>query len=415
VGTSKAKTMIAALGGWVRVGPVLALGAGLLWLSFVVSTNTVFGRRAPRLAGLAGWSGAEARASEAQSLLRPDASRAVLARADGLARDALDRELLNARAASVLGSTAALRGDARTAERMFRFSETITRRDLTTQLWLMEAAVQRGDAVGALRHYDRAMSVSIPSWNLLVPVLATAAAEPAIARALAVHLRRRPNWWRAFADQFITTNPDPATAFPIVLPALRLAPRNDIDRPYLMRAAQKLAAVGAYDEAWTLYRQSTGASPAARAGLRNGEFEGENLVAPFDWQLIDGEGLSAVIQSRETGGAGNALYLTADAGRMGDVARQLLLLAPGRYLLSGTSGGTSSQTDRPEVAVTCAGAGTPLLQSPVPPADDGGRRFAVAFDVPAICPAQWLLVRARAPLDTSAPPSWIDALSIRRR
>jgi len=406
---------VEALGGWRRVGLVCAIGLILLWLSLAITTNNVFARRNPRLAGVFGWSGAEVQAREAQALMRLDAPPVALTRAETLARSALGYELLNARAASTLGSAAALRRDVPGAARMFRYSETITRRDLPTQLWLIEDAVSRGDTSGALRHYDRAMSVFISSWNLLVPVLAAASAEPPIARALAVRLARRPNWWRAFIDQFISANSQPATAFPIVLPALRLNPRDAVDLPFLIRAIETLVTAGAYDDAWKLYSQTTGARAGARQGLRNGGFEAVAPVAPFDWRLVEGEGLFAAIQPHEGGAAGKALYLSAEAGHTGDVAQQLLLLGSGLYTLSGTVGGSALEADRPEVLVTCIGAMVPVVQITLPPATQEGKRFAAAVRIPADnCPAQWLSIRAHAPLDTAAPEVWIDALSMRR-
>lgn len=407
--------IVALFGGGKRVGMIMAVGLVLCWLSLATATNTVFGRKAPALASVLGWSGSNSRATEAANLLSADSSPASLARAEALARRSLHRELLNSRAAATLASVAALQGDRTRADRMFRYTETITRRDLPTQFWLLQAAVERGDIEGALLHYDRAMSVSPPSWNTLVPVLATAASEPAVAHAIAPRIKRRPNWWSAFIDRLISTGDAPATSLPIILPALQFSPRDKVDLPFLVRGIEKLVEAGAYDDAWALYRRSTGAPAGARQGLRNGGFEAATPVAPFDWRLVEGEGLFATVQRREDGAAGNALYLSAEAGRTGDVAQQLLLLRPGRYTLSGTIGGSALESDGPEVLVTCVGAKAPVAQITLPAPDQEGRRFVATVGIPAgACPAQWLSIRLRASLDTAAPEVWIDSLSMRR-
>lgn len=403
------------LGGRARIGAVLAIGVVLCWLSLAITTNTVFGRRTPALAGALGWTGSDATTTQARALVDANASPAALARAEALARLSLGRELLNGRAASTLGSVAALQGARTRADRMFRFAELVTRRDTPTQFWLLETAVERGDIKGALLHYDRAMSVSRQSWNVLIPVLATAVADPAVAHAVAARLNPRPNWWTAFAYRLIESGTAPANSLPIILPALRLNPRNPVDLPFLVDGMEKLVDAGAYDDAWALYRRATGTGRGMRSGLRDGDFEAAMRVPPFGWRLIEGEGLSAVIQPREGAGTGNALYFSAEAGRTADVARQLLLLEPGRYVLSGVEGGSGLEMDRPEMLVTCAGAKAPLARITLPPATPDGRRFATAVSIPtAACSAQWLSVRAHAPLDTTAPDVWVDALSLRR-
>lgn len=407
--------VVTLLGGRKRVGGIAAVGLVLCWLSLATATNTVFGRKAPALAGALGWSGSDSRATEARALLSVKASPAALARAEALARRSLRRELLNGRAASTLATVAALRGDKKRADRTFRYAETVTRRDLATQLWLLEAAVERADVEGALLHYDRAMTVSIRSRDILIPVLATAAAEPAVAGAIAARLARRPNWWTGFIDRLIGKGGAPATSLPIIMATLRLDPRDEVDLPFLVRGIEKLVEAGAYDDAWVLYRRATGASARARGGLRDGGFEAADPVAPFDWRLVEGEGLFAAIQPREDGGVGDALHLSAEAGRAGEVARQLLLLGPGAHTLSGVVGGSASGSDGPEVLVTCVGAAAPVARIALSPAIREGRRFTSPVGVPAAaCPAQWLSIRARAPLDTAAPEVWIDSLSMRR-
>jgi hypothetical protein len=108
-----------------------------------------------------------------------------------------------------------------------------------------------------------------------------------------------------------------------------------------------------------------------------------------------------------------ALSLIAGSDRSGTVARQLILLAPGRYRLTGLVGEVPGpEAQRPAIVFACINsADTPLHQFTLPSAN-GVRHIQEPFVVPADCPAQWLSIVIRSGSDSAADSPWIDHLQI---
>ena len=97
-------------------------------------------------------------------------------------------------AIAVLGLRSQTTGDETKARQLFAYSQFLSRRDLQTQLWMVEDAVNRGDISGALRHYDIALRTSKLAPNLMFPVLASAMQDPSIRAELITTLAKRPAW-----------------------------------------------------------------------------------------------------------------------------------------------------------------------------------------------------------------------------
>ena len=60
-------------------------------------------------------------------------------------------------------------------EALFHFASSLSRRDVPTQLWLIEDAVRKNDIPGALSHYDAALRSSLASQQISA---ATSSAAP---------------------------------------------------------------------------------------------------------------------------------------------------------------------------------------------------------------------------------------------
>jgi len=93
---------------------------------------------------------AEIQASRAEQLLRLDPS-ANRRAAEELARQSLRRSPVSAAGATMLATARDLAGDTSTARRLMDYSESVSRRDLPTQLWFVEDAVRRNDIPLALQ------------------------------------------------------------------------------------------------------------------------------------------------------------------------------------------------------------------------------------------------------------------------
>jgi hypothetical protein len=114
----------------------------------------------------------------------------------GLAIAALQRDPTLAPAVRVLGLIEATKGRTAAAERLMNYSDRVTRRDLPTQLWLIEYNVQRNNIPATLHHFDIAASSSRGATTILFPILVGALDEDHLVQPMAQMLKREP-WWGA--------------------------------------------------------------------------------------------------------------------------------------------------------------------------------------------------------------------------
>ncbi len=339
------------------------------------------------------------------------ALRAVQASGDaaptvGIERDALaairrDPTNVNAFAALALDRVAAGRGT--TANALFKHAQSLSRRDLLTNMWFIEWNVARGDVARSLAYYDRALVTSRRAQDHLFPVLTAAIADPTIARTLRPILQRRPIWWRPFLTQAIAAAPSGAVVVPLVAGWLRRDEPNErlLYHQLLVRLAGDLS----FDAAFALLRST---DPRLIALLvRNPRFAEQPSLPLFDWTLTDTDILTANLETR---GGVSGLSVTVHAGAGGEAARQLVALTPGRYTLSATaSTGTGGLT----LGLRCADRNaTAISRMPLAP---NGRPTTAITVIPASCLYQWLFVEVgeAAAIDVDAAP-WLTDVRVTR-
>src|SRR6218665_4028830 len=190
-------------GRFVRMA-LVGVGALLgLWLAVAVTVSQIYADSNPELVARI-WPGARAPAVLAARLGVSEAKAADRAKARALAVTALERSPSEVSASRTLGILEALENRDSAAQRLFDYSEKLTRRDVTTQLWMIEERARQNDVPGALRHYDRALRTSPDRWQTLIPVLVKAASDPAIEGELAPLLQKRPPWRDQFLAEFVT-------------------------------------------------------------------------------------------------------------------------------------------------------------------------------------------------------------------
>lgn len=370
-------------------------------------TTAMVSARADPQSALARWPVDTAKAATATVLLATTPSRAQVDRAAALGEAVLARTPVNAEAARNVAMSRLLRGDLAQARRIIALGEALSRRDVPTQTWLIEDRAQAGDINGALAHYDRALRTSRDSRAILLPVLAQAANDPAIARPLAARLTSRPEWWSDFLGRFTEVATSPV-AIRLVADGLKLDLASDIDHGRVAQILARLVALGAFAEAKAYHGRATGLGAAA---VVDPGFERDHGLAPFDWQLVDEADRSATRDPRD-GARGTALSVSGTEGR--EVARQLLVLRPGRYRLQATSGSVAAETlAPPAVSLACAAAGTtPAIASANFPSGQAPRRWGMTITVPAGCRAQWLSISSASNVGYSSENPWIDDIAI---
>lgn len=411
-----------------RVGPGWGLGRGRIvytamlvmagivlgWLSLANATSLVLGKKNPALAMRFGYPSADTEAALAFSIATSNPDAAQLPQARRLAQAALRREPVNATAAVALGMIATIERRADLSRSLIQYSERVSRRNAVAQLWMIEDQVAHGNIAGALVHYDRAMLVSPNLRPTLIPILVQASADPAIARSLSVIMARRPLWWADALGPIIFQGPAPAVTLPIVLGRMKLRPGNDAERAFLTAGMRRLADAGAFEQANALYGSAGGRAMTGGNLVRNGDFEAESPLPPFDWSLHNEAGLTATVQPRD--GGGRALFLSVDQEHGGELARQLLQLKPGRYRFAALAGDVAGdEFERPQVRLTCASAGsTVAMDLRLVAANGQGAPSQVDFAIPGSgCPAQWLSISSGGSQEGTSEEPWIDEITVK--
>lgn len=398
---------------WARAAAILVGALILAWVAQASTIATALGAR--RLASTLSWwpSGAEGlAAAAANQLAATPRTPARLAEAEALARRALHRDPASVVAARTLGLALVERGDRDRGEAMLRYAEALSRRDLATQLYFIEANVQRNDIAGALRHYDRALRTSPRARDILLPILVQASSDTDIARSLAALIGQHPPWRNTFLIAMAQQGSS-AAALEQFVRAARLDPDEPGERRIFSAALQRMVTLGGYRAAYQLYEALGRPAPTGKERVRNGGFEDADGFGPFDWSYASQADLSGV-RVASASPTGWALSIAASPGSRGAVARQLLLLARGQYRLAFQAGDIGdAPTSRPSVQIVCTQSPQQALIA-LTAARAGGS--SGSFTVPATgCEAQQLIavmgVGNAAELSARAP--WIDNVSVR--
>jgi hypothetical protein len=395
-----------------KLAIVLLLAAVAAWTSFAVSAASILRAIRPDLAleFLPFDARAKARSAELH-LATASRDRSAVGEAADLARSALERDPTVVSAWRTLALTTGVNGNGALSARLFHFAESLSRRDLPTQLWLIEDRVAANDVPAALEHYDIALRTSSASADMLLPVMVAATSEASMVSPIARLLATDPPWRREFLGRLVENAPSPANAVAIVAAFNR--PGTIADRDLLTYFVDKLVGRRAFDEAWQIYRLLDASAPVHPGALRNGDFERRNLVPPFDWQLEGGDGIGSEQRQLDHAGAGASLYVYSD-GRDGVVARQVLAAPAGDYVLSAQIGAVEGETPVGlSWQVACGNAnGSVLAQGRI---DQVGslRQFALPVHVPSSdCPAQWLFVGVLHRGDSEQASAWVDSVRL---
>lgn len=293
-----------------------------------------------------------------------------------------------------------LAGQIDQARALYLFAERLSRRDVASQIWLIEDSVRRNDIPSALTHYDRALSTSPSSWRTLLPILAAAADNQDVAVPLVQLLRRQPIWGIAFLNAWSGRPPPPRQAVQF----LHLVRANtSLTTPNLNDMGRTLAARGEIDAAFAVSRLlGTIAEPTAL--VQNGGFDRALAATPFDWTLQDAPGVNVRIQPQGVDAGSSRLEVDVSSETSGAVATQILRLRPGQYRFRAASGaiGNEPRADFRWNIACISGA---------PIASFGPQNGDTAFLVPVGCAGQRLTLTAFGS-GTQRSGLWVDAVGI---
>lgn len=368
-------------------GAVLAGAAVALWLSVAVSVGNTLRAASPATAlALMPWD-ARAKAAVADQGLSLEASRAEVQRSLALARAAIERDPTEARAYRALGLGLSLARDERLVPGLLGYSSRLSRRDLPTQLWLIESAVARNDAAGALEHFSTALTVAPQSKELLFPILVNAVSDPALVQPISGLFRSRPAW----GDELLFTLVGRAESVDNLVRLVDGLRARNMAIPQDVTAAliQRLVTAGRYAAAERQYRIASG---GRAAWLHDGDFTRTPSFPPLDWLLEDSSNASASISAPAEGQRTGSLDFSARRSSRTPLARQLITAPAGTYRLASTWRIAEGAGGRPAAwVVRCATTSAELGRLPIPvTAAERAVRGAARIAVPADCPAQWV-------------------------
>lgn len=287
--------------------------------------------------------------------------------------------------------------------------------DVRTRAWLADNAAARGDLATAATHIDAILRVAPQHAAQLFPLLQAWLRRDDGPAAVAATFARAPAWRQGF---FAAAPASPARENLLAMARLLLVLRRSATPPDLTEGLvviNRLLTLGEHERAWLLWQALQPAGERAGPQLRNGNFEREPLGGGFDWVLHRGGGASAslsVVPEHDS----RALRVRFDERPLqGAVVTQTLLLAPGRYRLSGTL--RAGRTDRAAVVewtVDCLAPRAQRIAAEAPPAAAAQQwtGFALDFRVPNDCIAQRLQLQPRANGLRGAGELWFDDFAL---
>lgn len=305
-------------------------------------------------------------------------------RAAAIAREALSRDIGNIPATVALGTLADQKGDIRRARALFGYAQSWARRDLFSQLWLIQDAVNRGDVKGALRHYDYALRAAPLAQKILFPILARSLAAPEVRGEVVDLLARGPRWGASFMEAAARLGPDYGAVGETFV---ALVGRN-VAIPQVAQQAlvAQVNATTGLDAAWRLDRRLRGGPGPL---IRNADFAPERATTSlFDWHIAPDEEISAGLSDRT--GPGGALSFDVSPGGAGRLASQLLVLPPGRYRVRSDALLTQGAPGVLAWRLVCVTGDIPLGTVVFQPGARGGATAVGLLSVPRGCGHQRL-------------------------
>ena len=246
-----------------------------------------------------------------------------------LAKASLGAQSLNPRALRLLVSVTE---QVITPERQaatLALSHRLSRRDVGTQLLLIEQNVQANDIKTALRHYNYALTTDEKSWATLFPILSAAIEDPPINREFSNYIQSSQPWLGAFI-RFKLEKDDASNALVTAANTTSVKPGNpDFDdlKQYLFEQSVRN---GDFSGARKFYNKYKVGDPDLLQSAAFTRVSADSRVSKLHWQLSELPYILPLIEG-EAGTSQLSLTVSGSTGARGTVATKLLMLAPASH------------------------------------------------------------------------------------
>ena len=280
----------------------------------------------------------------------------------------------------VRGIRLQLEGRGDDAERAFAAASWRNPRSIPARYFLANTRLSRGNVDG-LREVAALARLSPEGLVTSTPYLAAFARQKQALKPMRALFASNPAIRSAVLSNLAQ---DPGNLSLV----LELGGTGDVaNAPWLAAMIRTLVEHRQYAPARSLWEKSSGIDRSATQSLLfDANFSDSASMPPFNWELTS----STLGLAERRSGRLQAIYYGQDNGPL---ARQLLVLGPGRYRFEAPAKGAVESGEGTALlwTVRCADSkGNEALASA--PASAGG----LTFVVPASCPAQWLELAGRS-------------------
>ena len=262
---------------------------------------------------------------------------------------------LDARAIRVLAQFVDAAGDQQRAAALYGVSARLSVRESFAVYWLLKQAADANDYRSVAVHADTLLRTNTVAEREAVAILARVAERPNGLVAVSELLAQSPPWRVNFFNAVTASITDARTPLQLLQNLAKTAhpPTDKEVNPYL----DFLVSKGFHELAYYTWLQFMPPEQLSGIGLLiNGDFLRTSTGSPFDWRFAMGRGAISDVLRRKERPTQNSLYLELGPGRVEFSVRQLLLLSPGNYRVSGETMGKLTGKSGVRWRVGCADA-----------------------------------------------------------
>lgn len=371
-------------GGWLAILLALLLSAFLVWQIVRATVSNALTRRNP----------------VAAAVVAPDNPRVAFelamlefTAAGGAIRPETRERALKAMASAPLAYEpffiaavdALTRRDEANAQKLLLEARHRNPRSRYARLLLLDGYLRAGKVDDATIEMGALLNLIPEAGGVLTGELARLARTPATEAPLTQALKRHPGPRNHVLENLAQSGADPDLILRIAR-AVPPPPGGQAGGEWQVKLIASLVARGEVDRAYGMWREfSSPRAPTRATGLYDPDMRGLPGLAPFNWTFPTS---AAGAADRSPTGL-QVEYYGRDGG---DLASQLLMLAPGRYRLAFVAEGSADGAgSRLAWTVTCLQSKEGVAEIALRNVDSSPRRIAGEFAIPAQgCSAQWL-------------------------